>query len=131
MPANIVAGIITFLKIGIDFRDGAEIKTGDIVSLVGNVAGVIATVAILGGAAPALVAGLGVVTIIAGLYSIVESDTFKNITANAAKFFEAACWIAILTMSARLICRLCIVIRCEMHMVIKCFLVIGSLKQGN
>ncbi|KAI2675283.1 hypothetical protein [Pseudomonas sp. TNT3] len=90
MPANIVAGTITFLKIGIDFRDGAEIKTGDIVSLVGNVAGVIATMAILGGAAPALVAGLGVVTIIAGLYSIVESDTFKNITANAAKFFEGA-----------------------------------------
>ena len=50
MPANIVAGTITFLKIGIDVRDGAKIEAGDILSLVGNVAGVIAKMAVLAGA---------------------------------------------------------------------------------
>ncbi|MQU45094.1 hypothetical protein GHO26_27115 [Pseudomonas helleri] len=29
MPANIVAGTITFLKLGIDVRDGREIEGGD------------------------------------------------------------------------------------------------------
>lgn len=88
MPANIVAGTITFLKIGIDIRDGAEIKAGDVISLVGNVAGVIATMAILGGAAPALVAGLAIVTIITGVASVVDSETIKEITTNAAEFFN-------------------------------------------
>ena len=88
MPANIVAGTITFLKIGVDIRDGAEIKAGDVVSLVGNVAGVIATMAILGGAAPALVAGLAIVTIISGLASVAGSETIKKIATNAANFFK-------------------------------------------
>ncbi|MBV6827265.1 hypothetical protein [Pseudomonas sp. PD9R] len=88
MPANIVAGTITFLKIGIDIRDGAEIKVGDVISLVGNVAGVIAIMAILGGAAPALVAGLAIVTIITGVASIVGSEIIKKITTNAAGFFN-------------------------------------------
>ncbi|MFL1528304.1 hypothetical protein [Pseudomonas sp. O230] len=88
MPANIVAGTITFLKIGVDIRDGAEIKAGDVISLVGNVAGVIATMAILGGAAPALVAGLAIVTIISGLASVVDSETIKKIATNAANFFK-------------------------------------------
>ncbi|MVV49167.1 hypothetical protein EJA72_13105 [Pseudomonas sp. PB120] len=88
MPANIVAGTITFLKIGVDIRDGAEIKAGDVFSLVGNVAGVFATMAILGGAAPALVAGLAIVTVITGLASVVGSETIKKIATNAANFFE-------------------------------------------
>lgn len=52
MPANIVAGTITFLKIGIDVKAGRELKSGDVVSLVGNVAGVIGTMTILVGASP-------------------------------------------------------------------------------
>lgn len=88
MPANIVAGTITFLKIGVDIRDGAEFKAGDVISLVGNVAGVIATMAILGGAAPAIITGLGLVTISAGMYSILGTETFERITTNAANFFK-------------------------------------------
>lgn len=88
MPANVVAGTITFLKIGIDLRDGATIETGDVISLVGNVAGVIATMAILSGAAPALIAGLALVTITTGLISLVGSETIDKITANAANFFK-------------------------------------------
>ncbi len=56
MPANMVAGTITFLKIGVDIREGAGFQRGDVISLVGNVAGVIATMAVLG-AAPFLVVG--------------------------------------------------------------------------
>lgn len=88
MPANIVAGTITFLKIGIDFRDGAKIETGDVLSLVGNVAGVIATMAVLSGAAPALIAGLTLVTITTGLISLVGSETIDRITTSAANFFK-------------------------------------------
>ncbi|PAA15281.1 hypothetical protein [Pseudomonas fragi] len=51
MPANVVAGTITFLKIGIDVREGEGISDGDVVSLVGNVAGVIGTMTVLAGAA--------------------------------------------------------------------------------
>jgi hypothetical protein len=88
MPANIVAGTITFLKIGIDIRDGAEIKSGDVVSLVGNVAGVIATMAVLAGAAPAIIASLGIITIGAGMFSILSSETLEKITNSASKFFK-------------------------------------------
>lgn len=88
MPANIVAGTITFLKIGIDIRGGAKLQEGDVVSLVGNVAGVIATMTILGGAAPWIIASLGIVTVGVGLYSIRETETYKKITKSAASFFE-------------------------------------------
>jgi hypothetical protein len=87
MPANIVAGTITFLKIGIDVREGAELKMGDVFSLVGNVAGVLATMAILVAAPTIVIAGLTIVTVGAGLYSILNSETFKTITTNAADFF--------------------------------------------
>lgn len=87
MPANIVAGTITFLKIGIDVRDGAKIEAGDILSLVGNVAGVIATMAVLAGAAPLLIVGLGIITAGAGVYSIWNTETFRKITTSAANFF--------------------------------------------
>lgn len=88
MPANIVAGTITFLKIGIDVRDGAKIEAGDILSLVGNVAGVIATMAVLAGAAPSLIVGLGIITAGAGVYSIWSTETFRKITTSAANFLQ-------------------------------------------
>ncbi|MBV7527469.1 hypothetical protein KW834_23980 [Pseudomonas sp. PDM29] len=88
MPANMVAGTITFLKIGVDIREGAGFQRGDVISLVGNVAGVIATIAVLG-AAPFLVVGIAsVVSIAAGLYSIRESKTFENIVMSATHFFK-------------------------------------------
>jgi hypothetical protein len=88
MPANIIAGTITFLKIGVDIRDGAKINRGEVLSLVGNVAGVIATMAILGGAAPWIIASLGIITIGAGLYSIWETATYRKITIRARQFFK-------------------------------------------
>ncbi|MGY3172978.1 hypothetical protein ACVWYU_002373 [Pseudomonas sp. TE12234] len=47
IPANMVAGTITFLKIGVDVRDCKGFSYGDVISLIGNVAGVIAVFAVL------------------------------------------------------------------------------------
>jgi hypothetical protein len=45
IPANMVAGTITFLRV--DDRDGKGFSYGDVISLIGNVAGVIAVFAVL------------------------------------------------------------------------------------
>ncbi|WP_223501344.1 hypothetical protein [Pseudomonas sp. BF-R-24] len=88
MPANIVAGTITFLKIGVDVRDGAGFQRGDVISLVGNVAGVIATMAVLGAAPFMVVGGASVVSIGVGLYSILKSKAFESLAMNATNFFK-------------------------------------------
>ena len=88
MPANIVAGTITFLKLGIDVREGREIDAGDVYSLVGNVVGVIGTLAFLAGAGVWLVGGAAIVSAGAGLLSIYRSNTFNEIIVAAEYFFR-------------------------------------------
>ena len=88
MPANIVAGTITFLKLGIDVRDGREIEGGDVYSLIGNVAGIIGTVAFLAGAGGVLVGGAAIVSVGTGLLSIHKSNTFNQIVTAAENFFS-------------------------------------------
>jgi len=87
MPANITAGTITLLKIGVDIRDGAKFDLNDVVSLVGNVAGVIATMAVLMVSSEVIVVSLSI-SAVAGGYSIYQSQVVKNIIKNAAAFFE-------------------------------------------
>ena len=87
MPANIVAGTITFLKIGIDVREGEGISDGDVVSLVGNVAGVIGTMTVLAGASAGLVGVFALVSVSAGLYSIRKSQSVEKIIKSARDFF--------------------------------------------
>lgn len=87
MPANIVAGTITFLKIGIDVREGEGISDGDVVNLVGNVAGVIGTMTVLAGASAGLVGFFTLVSVSAGLYSIRESQSVDKIIKSARDFF--------------------------------------------
>lgn len=88
MPANIVAGTITFLKIGVDIREGAGFQRGDVISLVGNVAGVIATMAVLGAAPFLVVGGASIISIGAGLYSFCKSKAFESLVMNATNFFK-------------------------------------------
>jgi len=53
IQANTFAATVTFLKIVVEIKDGQwPPKAGDVLSLAGNVAGIVATVAILSGAAP-------------------------------------------------------------------------------
>lgn len=87
MPANITAGTITLLKIGVDIRDGAKFDLNDVVSLVGNVAGVIATMAVLMASPTVVVVSLSI-SAVAGGYSIYQSQVVKDIITNAAAFFE-------------------------------------------
>ncbi|UTL92226.1 hypothetical protein [Pseudomonas fluorescens] len=70
---NTLAGTVTFLKIAADFKEGVEIKGGDVISLAGNVAGIVASFAILAGA-PFIAGGATVFGISATVYSIVSSD---------------------------------------------------------
>ena len=89
MPANIVAGTITFLKIGVDVRDGNGINKGDALNLVGDVAGVLGTMAILV-ASPSLIIASMSVSILVGGYSIYKSQALENIVTNAANFFNGS-----------------------------------------
>lgn len=70
---NTLSGTVTFLKIAADFKEGAVIKRGDVISLIGNVAGIVASFAILAGA-PFIAGGATVFGISATVYSIVSSD---------------------------------------------------------
>lgn len=47
---NTLSGTVTFLKVAADLKEGAEIKSGDVISLASNVAGIVASFAILAGA---------------------------------------------------------------------------------
>lgn len=87
VPTNIVAGTITFLKIGIDVREGEGISDGDVVSLVGNVAGVIGTMTVLAGASAGLVGFFALVSVGAGLHAIRNSQAVKQIIKSASDFF--------------------------------------------
>ena len=88
MPGNIIAGTITFLKVGVDIREGREISPGDMLSLVGNVAGIIGTFAILVGAASGFVAGVALVSTGTGLLSIIKSETLGRLMKSAGDFFS-------------------------------------------
>ena len=89
MPGNIIAGTITFLKVGVDIREGREISPGDMLSLVGNVAGIIGTFAILVGAGSNLVVGIAVVSAGVSLLSIINSETLGRLMKSAGDFFNS------------------------------------------
>lgn len=88
LPANVMAGSITFLKIGVDIRDDGEFSAGDVVTLIGNVAGVIGAMVILAGAGPAWVGAFTLTSVTAGLYSIGASKLAEQIINSAGEFFS-------------------------------------------
>lgn len=104
MPGNIVAGTITFLKVGMDVKEGREIKEGDLYSLVSNVAGVVGTFAVLVGAGSVVVGFLAGTAVATGLLSIFYSDTYKNLMTAADNFSEITILIVILIICVRQIC---------------------------
>ena len=88
MPGNIIAGTITFLKLGMDVKDGREIKEGELYSLVSNMVGVVGTFAVLVGAGSVVVGVLAGTAVTTGLLSIYHSDTYKSLMAVADSFFR-------------------------------------------
>lgn len=79
---------MTFLKVAADLKEGAEIKSGDVISLASNVAGIVASFAILAGA-PLIAGGATVVGVTATLYSIFNSDLAKAAYDKMAPLFTS------------------------------------------
>ena len=88
LPGNIIAGTITFLKVGMDVKAGREVKKGELYSLLGNGVGVVGTFVVLSGAGAFFVGSLAVAAIATGLLSIYHSDIFGNVMAAADDFFR-------------------------------------------
>lgn len=78
LSTNALAGTMVFLKITAQYKDNQTFDTGDVVSLVGNVAGVAAgfTLLVAGPAAAGVFAAVGVV---ATVYGIASSNTLNNL----------------------------------------------------
>ncbi|MDO7910052.1 hypothetical protein ACQKO6_15640 [Pseudomonas monteilii] len=76
VQANLLAGTTTFLKIVADVKEGKRIESGDRLALMGNVAGIVAAVAILGGAR-VLAAGSTFVGIGINVVGLYESGVLK------------------------------------------------------
>lgn len=74
IQTNTLAGTMTFLKIVVDVKDGKSIQTGDVLNLVGNVAGIIASVTILAGVAPTITAVAGAIAIGSAIAGVVTAD---------------------------------------------------------
>lgn len=85
---NTLSGTVTFLKVAADLKEGAEIKSGDVISLASNVAGIVASFAILAGA-PLIAGGATVVGVTATLYSIFNSDLAKAAYDKMAPLFTS------------------------------------------
>ena len=75
---NTLAGTVTFLKIVAEYKPGHKLNVGDIVSLVGNVVGVVASFALLAGA-PGIAGAFTVVALSAALFGVYNSELAKNI----------------------------------------------------
>lgn len=85
---NTLSGTVTFLKIAADLKEGVKIKRGDVISLAGSVAGIVAAFAILAGA-PIVAGGATAFGISATLYSIVSSDLAKAAYDKMAPLFTS------------------------------------------
>lgn len=78
--ANTFAATVTFLKIVVEVNEGNKPQAGDILNLVGNVAGIVASVAILYGTAPVWVPVVATgVAVISGASNIFIGDNFEKL----------------------------------------------------
>lgn len=85
---NTLAGTVTFLKIVAEYKPGHKLNAGDIVSLVGNVAGVVASFAILVGA-PGAAGVFTVAALGATLVGVYNSELAKNIRDAVAPIIDS------------------------------------------
>lgn len=80
---NLLAGTTTFLKIVADYKTNNEFKKGDVIALVGNVAGVVAGITLMAGmtSVGTLFAGAALT---ANLFGVLSSDTVQNLYQSVA-----------------------------------------------
>lgn len=81
MQFNTFAGAVTFLKIVVDINNTGDFQTGDVLTLVGNVAGFVATVTVLAGAAPVWTTVASAVAISATGAAIYNGTNFSKLAA--------------------------------------------------
>ena len=79
IATNTLAGTTTFLKIVAEYKSESEFNTGDVISLAGNVVGVLGSFVILGVGSPLLGAGFTVASIGAIGYGVYSSQLGKNL----------------------------------------------------
>lgn len=88
---NTLAGTTTFLKIVADYKTDNEFKRGDVVALIGNVAGVVAGVTLMAGFAGVGVAFAGV-ALAANFYGVYNSDVvqglYDGVVSSVLEFFH-------------------------------------------
>jgi len=94
VATNTLAGTITFLKITAEYKDTGEFGVGDVISLIGNVAGGVAAFTLLAGFGPVSL-GFTVVAVAASTAGLVNSDTARVIHDTlvaplSKKYFESA-----------------------------------------
>lgn len=88
IQVNTLAGTMTFLKIQADLRDGKPLNVGDTLNLVGNVAGIVASVMILLAAPPAAVLITAAVAIAASSAGVLTADDgLRDWTINQVRSF--------------------------------------------
>jgi len=78
---------VTFLKITADYKDGKTPELGDYMSLIGNVAGVLASFALLT-SAPWTAAGFTAIALGSSLFGTYNSDLANNIQEKLQPIFE-------------------------------------------
>ncbi|MFJ2545630.1 hypothetical protein ACIOVF_04075 [Pseudomonas sp. NPDC087612] len=79
VTTNTFAATTTFLKVTADFKEGKPIQPGDVLSLVGNVVGIAASITIMAtavGTAGLLLTGIAVTVNVLGM---INSDAVKNL----------------------------------------------------
>lgn len=81
ISTNTMTGTTTFLKIVAEYKSGEAFKSGDYISLIGNVAGVVAGFALLGGAI-GLAGGFTAVAIGTTLFGVYDSGLAQSIYNN-------------------------------------------------
>lgn len=74
IQTNVLAGTMTVLKITVDIKDGRAPAAGDVLALVGNIAGVVATVGVLASLAPEIAVYAGAVAVLSNVGGIAVTD---------------------------------------------------------
>lgn len=75
---NTIAATTTFLKITVDVKEGNSIKAGDVLALVGNVAGIVAAFSHLN-ASPRAAAVFTAIGVTVGVASVLNSDAVDKL----------------------------------------------------
>jgi hypothetical protein len=91
IQGNTFAATVTFLHIVVELEETGSLNAGDTVTLIGNIAGIVATVAIMAGTAPVTATVATATAITAGAYGLIGHENFMEfgvwVNVTAARFW--------------------------------------------